>query len=148
MDLSEALAQVGRDLGPAQDPWWIIGSAAMALHGVQGLRVGDIDILASPRDARLVLARNNAAAAPGSASPRFRSEVHGSWHSGDWRVEVMAGFAVRQDDRWVPVCPLSRLAAGPVFIPAVAELIAMCRLFGRPKDDARRKLLEALAASA
>jgi hypothetical protein len=143
----EALLGVREDLRLAQDPWWIIGSAAMALQGVEGLDIDDIDILMSPDDARQVLATKDLLPMHGEEESRFRSEVYVAWTSGFYRIEVMANFAVLAEDEWINIQPRSRVAvdmpAGPVFIPSVNDLIAMCGLFGRPKDEARKKLLQA-----
>jgi hypothetical protein len=46
------------------------------------------------------------------------------------------------------VRPQSRIAlrvgSAELFVPSVAELIEMCRLFGRAKDAERERLLRAL----
>ena len=122
----------------------------MTLHGAKGLQVGDIDILMDPDDARRILAAQNTAPLPAGTS-RFRSEVYGAWTSGSYRIEVMANFAVFSEERWVAVQPTSRVAmelpTGPVFIPSMADLIKMCRLFGRPKDTIRERLMQALVSA-
>jgi hypothetical protein len=115
----------------ARDPWWIIGSAAMALHGVEGLEVGDIDLLASRRDAAALLGAKGGA--PGEPGGRFRSDIFGRWRAGAYSVDVMGGF--RFDGR--ELVPRTRVERGGLFVPAVEELIAMCETFGRPKDAER-----------
>ena len=45
--LHHALPQMARTF---RDPWWIIGSAAMALAGVPGIVPQDIDVLCSRQD--------------------------------------------------------------------------------------------------
>ena len=46
------LADAAREL---EDPWWVFGGAAMALAGLDDLHVPDVDVMASPRDARRLL---------------------------------------------------------------------------------------------
>ena len=48
--VAAAMAQAG-----ARDHWWIIGSAAVVLHGVD-TSVADVDLLLSPADAERLLA--------------------------------------------------------------------------------------------
>lgn len=124
----------------ARDPWWIIGSAAMALHGVTGLEVGDIDLLMSRRDADALLRSRGVDPAPGEAGGRFRSDVFGRWSAGGFVIETMGGFHVDG----VELVPRSRIEAAGLFVPSVAELIAMCELFGRPKDAERAARLREL----
>lgn len=122
------------------DPWWVIGSAAMALHGAQGLEVGDIDLLMSRRDAAALLRRQTVEPRPGVPGGRFRSDVFGRWRAGAVTVEVMGGLHVDE----MALVPRSRVAIGRLYVPDVAELIAMCVSFGRPKDVARAQALRRL----
>jgi hypothetical protein len=124
----------------ARDPWWIIGSAAMALQGVASLEVGDVDLLMSRRDAASLLRSKGVEPAPGEAGGRFRSDVFGRWRAGAYVVETMGGFYV--DGR--ELVPATRVAKGGFCVPSVEELIAMCGLFARPKDEERITLLRAL----
>jgi hypothetical protein len=124
----------------ARDRWWIIGSAAMALHGVPGLEVGDVDLLMSRRDAAALLRTKGIEPAPGGADGRFRSDVFGRWRAGAYIVEVMGGFHVDG----MELVPETRVSAGGLCVPNVGELIAMCERFGRPKDAERARLLRGL----
>jgi hypothetical protein len=124
----------------ARDPWWIIGSAAMALHGVAVLEVADVDLLMSRRDSAALLRSKGVEPAPGEAGGRFRSDVFGRWSAGAYVVEVMGGFHV--DGR--ELVPATRVARGAFYVPSVDELIVMCGLFARPKDEERASLLRGL----
>ncbi|HEY0044605.1 MAG TPA: hypothetical protein VGB62_08655, partial [Allosphingosinicella sp.] len=61
---------------------------------------------------------------------------------------LMAGFHVRDGASWRPVVPSGReeirLHGCTLFTPGISGLIALCDLFGRPKDAARKRLLQAL----
>jgi hypothetical protein len=132
------------------DPWWLFGSAAMALHGARPIAIGDVDLLVSRADAPALFDRLGLPLAPGTASDRFRSDIFACWRDPPLSVEILAGFHVRSGGEWQEVLPRTRvemmLPSGVVYVPDVPELIALCRLFGRPKDFERIKLLEALAA--
>lgn len=125
----------------------MIGSAAMALHGA-AVDVGDVDLLMSRTDAAWLLAAQGVEPARGSAHERFRSEVFGRVRLGGYTVEVFGGFHVHDGAGWRELVPESRVARtigeSIVFVPSSAELIGMCRLFGRPKDWERERLLRAL----
>ncbi|MEA3060603.1 MAG: hypothetical protein QOJ94_384 [Sphingomonadales bacterium] len=112
----------------------------MALHGVAGLEVGDVDLLMSRRDAAALLRSKGVEPAPGEAGGRFHSDVFGRWGAGAYVVETMGGFHV--DGR--ELVPETRIASGGLFVPSVAELVAMCELFGRPKDAERARRLRVL----
>jgi hypothetical protein len=131
------------------DDWWVVGSAGMALAGAAGLEPPDVDLLTSERDARRLAEIWNLSITPPVPSQRFRSKVFVRAAVAPLPIEIMAGLEVMAKDRWVPLRPGTRVAAphpaGTIFIPSVAEQIAICRLFGRPKDLARIPLLEALS---
>jgi hypothetical protein len=138
--LAAALAEVRAAAAGARDRWWIIGSAAMALQGVEGLEVGDVDLLMSRRDAAALLRAKGIEPAPGETGGRFLSDVFGRWSAGAYVVETMGGFHVDG----LELVPGTRVEAAGLFVPGVAELIAMCALFGRPKDEERARRLRGL----
>ena len=145
--LASSVAGVGAGLANCRDPWWVIGSAAMALHGA-AVEVRDVDALASRRDAAALLEARALPVRPGREDERFRSEIFGSWESGTRGVEIFAGFHVRTPQGWRELLPQSRVllrvAGTVVFVPSIAELTAWGRLFARPKDAAREPILRAL----
>lgn len=148
--LTATLALLAPYLSELREPWWLLGSAAMRLHGAGPLVPGDVDLLVSRADAPILLARLGLPLAPGSKSDRFRSELFACWRAAPLPVEILAGFHVRAGEAWEEVRPRSRVAvplpSGTVYVPDVPELIALCHRFGRPKDMERISLLEALAA--
>lgn len=136
-----ALAQVAAALRSARDPWWVIGSAAVRLHG-GATSVADIDVLASARDAARLLAAWPGAATIGGASAQFRSHPFARLEGAALPVEVMGDLELRTAHGWQPVRPLTRVARGEVFVPDRSELVAILRAFGREKDVARAALLD------
>jgi hypothetical protein len=147
-ELAAALGELAEVVRDARDPWWLIGSAAMALHGAGPLEVGDIDLLMSRADAALLLERLGVPGGLGTAHDKFRSEVFGQWQCRGYTVEVLGGFHVHDGTRWREVVPRDRVAVSLIgavlFVPSLDDLIEMCRLFGRPKDAERERLLRSL----
>ncbi len=129
----------------ARDPWWVISSAAVALHGVAAVKVADVDVVTSVEDARRVMARLGVGPAKESASLMFRSTVFGQWKAPPLMVEIMAGFHVMTASGWTEVIPRTRVPMlveeAIVYVPDRVELAEMLRLFGRPKDLERVRLL-------
>ena len=131
-----------------RDPWWVFGGAAMALAGLEDLHIPDVDILTSPRDARSLIEALHGHLSEDPGEGRFRSQVFGQILTTPVPVDVMANMDVRDGGDWTAVTFQTRVPVdvdGPtVFIPSVAEQIATCRLFGRPKDLERAARLETL----
>ncbi|RYY26353.1 MAG: hypothetical protein EOP62_10550 [Sphingomonadales bacterium] len=124
----------------ARDDWWIIGSAAVALHGGNPVDARDVDVLLTVADARRILPGIGVALTPGVADSRFRSDFYCAWGAPPVPVDFMAGFHVYGE----ALVPATRLGMAGVFVPSREELLAMLRHFGRPKDLARARLLDRL----
>ncbi len=141
----DAVAAAASDL---RDPWWVFGSAAMALAGLPDLAPPDVDLLVSERDARCLTDLWGAEVETSPGTGLFRSRIFAKARIAPLPIEIMAGFEVMAAGAWTAVRPASRLAvahgAGTIFIPSAAEQAQICRLFGRPKDLARVAALEAL----
>jgi len=146
--LAAALDVVAEGCAGLADPWWVFGSAGMALVGVPGLTPPDVDLIVSERDARTLLQRWDAAPLEAAASPLFRSAIFAKAQVAPLPIEIMAGFEAFSGGAWSPVIPATRQAIDwkgrYLFTPSAAEQAAICRRFGRPKDLARVALLEAL----
>ena len=126
----------------ARDPRWLIGSAAIALHGVP-VEVADIDLLTSVADAERLFGERLAPAPP---SGLFRSERFGRWSKHGIAVELMAGLRLYRDGAWRDIFITGRVAVPlgvrTLYTPGVPGLLALCRMFDRPKDRTRAALLE------
>ncbi|MEG8039710.1 hypothetical protein QP166_10280 [Sphingomonas sp. LR60] len=136
-----ALAQVATALRDARDPWWVIGSAAVRLHG-GATSVADIDVLVSAYDATCVLRDWAGAVTIGVASDLFRSHPFARLDGAALPVEMMADLEVFGEGVWRRVLPVTRVALCGVFVPVCEELVAILRSFGRDKDIARAGLLD------
>jgi hypothetical protein len=129
----------------ARDPWWIIGSAAVALHGGDPIEVADVDVLCSADDARTVIQRLGLQAIADESDALFRSGVFARWYMPPLAVEFMADFHVRSEGLWRRIWPVTRalltLDGGVVAVPSRAELRKLLLTFGREKDLLRARLL-------
>jgi hypothetical protein len=145
--LPHALHGIADALESAQDPWWVIGSAAMALHGAP-IAVRDIDLLLSRGDARRLLEARGLPVLPGTADGIVQSEIFASWPAPPFTVELFAGFRVATAAGWREIVPRTRvplpISGSTVWVPDVLELIELGRLFGRHKDRGREPLLLSL----
>ena len=144
-DLRETLVMTVDAMRDAQDPWWVISSAAVALHGVTPIEVGDVDVLMSVGDARRAMDGLGVVPIKDGASSLFRSTLFGRWETPPLLVEIMAGFHVATSAGWNEVRPRTRVPVlvegSVVYVPDRSELAEMLRLFGRPKDLERVRLL-------
>lgn len=147
-DLHESLLRVADAMRAAGDPWWVIASAAMALHGAHPIEVADIDLLTSERDAERLIAALGIAPEPPGGTPLFRSALFARWTDPPVPVEIMAGFQVHTPQGWHSVRPATRIAhmlgGRALFIPSAEEVLDHCRLFDRPKDRERAALMQRL----
>ena len=133
-------------MAEARDDWWVIGSAAVVLHGARGGRARDIDVMLSVVDARRILPGLGVALTPGRADDRFRSDFYCSWQAPPVPVDFMAGFHVR-GALLVPRTREASADAPGIFVPSREELLAILRTFGRAKDLERAALLAAVNPS-
>lgn len=145
--LSKTLAMVAEAAAGSADQWWIIGSAAVVLHGRTIAHVKDVDLLMSATDAQAFLERVQATPSEPEPSDRFRSTVFGTWMEPPIPVEVMGGLSVATPGGWQDVRLKTREAVtvgdARVYVPSLDELVRLLHLFGRPKDLERARLLGA-----
>jgi hypothetical protein len=144
-NLRQTLVMTADALEGAQDPWWVVSSAAVALHGVTPVEVGDVDVLMSVVDAQRAMDQLGVVPIEDGASALFRSTLFARWEMPPLVVEIMAGFHVATSSGWTKVLPRTRVPIfvdeRVVYVPDRAELAEMLRLFGRPKDLERVRLL-------
>lgn len=144
--LADTLAMVSEAASGAKDPWWLIGSAAVVLHGRDLGHVKDVDLMMSAADADAILKRVGERPRDGKPNDRFRSLVFGVWSAPPIPVEVMGGFSVATPEGWRDVSLVTRetvtVVGRPVYVPSAEELIRLLHSFGRPKDLERADLLQ------
>ena len=142
---ADSLRMLASALQDAQDPWWIIGSAAVALHGGDPGVIADIDVICSRRDLEALYKALPLANSPDTTKHMFTSELFGLWSAPPLEVEFMTGLKVRSGSDWQDVQPQTREAVSvdgaTLFVPTRQELIAILRSFGREKDLRRAATL-------
>lgn len=143
--LAPALSSLIEEMGRALDPWWIIGSVAVSLHGGDPGEIADIDVIVSGRDLDALYQRLPLTDTPDHSKLMFRSERFGLWSKPELPVEFMARLEIVVDGERHLVQPQTRKAfnigGATVFAPEREELIAMLHLFGRDKDLSRAATL-------
>lgn len=136
----------------ASEPWWIIGSAAVALHGAQVTDIRDVDLMMGLSDARHFLQRLGVQSKPDTGHPKFRSEIFGTWRMPPLPVEIFAGFSLADSEGWTPVVLQTRqavsVAGSTLYVPSKKELRELLLSFGRPKDLERVRQLDSISAPA
>ena len=131
---------------PANADWWIIGSAALALSGID-VEPRDIDVFAASdviEAARMVL---GVPAVP-SGSDRFRSSPYFQFcPDGGVDIDFMGGLQVKSAGDWIDLRIESKVAVTcgktSLFVPSLDDQLSILTLFGRPKDQARAALIAA-----
>ena len=145
--LAKTLAMVAEAARGAADRWWIIGSAAVVLHGGAVPSVKDVDLMMSARDAEEFLSRVGGERGGADPSGPFRSQVFGVWSEPPIPVEVFGGFSVACNRGWRAVSLVTRqrvtVAGALIYVPSAEELVQLLNSFGRPKDLERANLLRA-----
>lgn len=143
--IGDTMTMLREVMADARDDYWVIGSAAVRLHGID-TSVGDVDVLLSDRDAIAVLERLGLPPIPGVPDARFRSYRFGRWTAPPLMLEFMAGLEVRAACGWRPVETSGWRPAQhdyPCPVPDRVALIALLRSFGRAKDMERAACLSA-----
>lgn len=136
----------------ARDPWWIIGSTAMSLLGME-VDVADIDLLTSARDAdalRRAWSQRRVEVGPRAGDSLFRSR-YSRFTFRPLPVEVMGDLEVNTATGWQPVrigqARKLQLGGFELPVPTLAEQIRLLETFGRPKDHVRLRVLQDMASA-
>lgn len=138
-ELRRLFENVAQDLDAFASPWSLIGSGALILLGVPLDDAADLDVVTGVDGAgrlRSAWAGWLDADEPKAPDGPFRSEDFARYVTPWGAVEVMGGLRVR-----------GRLLDVGAPIPAAAEQLRILRLFGRPKDLAKARRLEAWLAA-
>ena len=137
-ELRRLFEHVAPDLDAMAASWALIGSGALILLGVPLEAAGDLDVVVDADGARRLRSAWTEwleSAEPKAPDGPFRSDDFARYLTPWGPVEVMGGLRVR--GRLLDV-------AGP--IPGAEEQLRILRLFGRPKDLAKARVVEAFLA--
>jgi hypothetical protein len=147
--LWQTLAALQPALAITQRRWWILGSAAVLLHGGDPGEMRDLDLLLDPADFAPVMTRLGLVPAAGSGDGQFRSAWFNRWDGGALPVELFADFWLCEAGRWHACKPVTQTMVSyfgqRVWVPEKTELCAILYRFGRPKDLARAAALAQVA---
>ena len=128
-----------------EDPWWIIGSAAVALHGAAAGEVADIDVIVSPRDFAGLEAAGHLRPVHDRTRDHFNSAHFGRGSASGMEVEFFAELKVNSGGTWHLVsfegAEIITCDGAAVRVPSKADLIGLLELFGREKDLQRAAAL-------
>lgn len=143
---NQTLDRLVRLLAVTEDPWWILGSAAVYLRGHDPGHIGDIDVLLSVADAQRIMSDHGLYNQRDGGTPRYRSAYILKPNLGDMRIELLAGYEIHQDGVWTSIRPTSRNSisynGNVVFVPSDAELISIFEQLGRAKDIVRIRSMQ------
>lgn len=145
-DHIETLKSLARFLSATKDPWWVLGSAAIALTGTDPDGIRDIDVLVSLRDSAELMRLHQLENQADGGNALFRSDVFLRPQLGSVPVEVMSNYCINADGEWDPLSPKTResveLAGAQLYVPDLLEQLTILRSLGRPKDLQRIALLQ------
>ena len=135
-------------MGASKDPWWIITSAATALHTLDWSDVRDIDVMVSRRDARMLLASAPFMDRTDGGTEKFRSSLYATLDLPGLPIDIFADFEICRHGHWSRVLPATRLSleieAGLVYTASIREQLAITKALDRAKDASRIAKLQAL----
>lgn len=134
-------------LGQLEDDYFLIGSSALALTGINIASADDIDILTTRKNAeQLKLSWSNLLKANYQPEKKllFRSNF-ARFDFGSMDIEVMGDLEVKKINRWMPVVVqdyfLYEKDGYQIKIPTLEEQKRILLLFDRSKDKEKLKLI-------
>ena len=133
---------------PDDKPWWIIGSTAMALSGID-IEPDDVDVLSDGATIKAVLAKLGVTPPPPAGNSRFRSFPFASYQAHDTaRIEFMGDLELNEDGAWTRLIVTTRQSVrvgdAVVFVPDLIEQRHILQRFGREKDVRKAALISAI----
>lgn len=150
-EIVSKLTRLAEMMAVAQDDWCLIGGAALALWGVPGVKVRDIDVILSAGDAEAILGAVGVPITTPAPNDLFRSTIYAQMGTGI-QYDFMAEFAVNGPNGWMAVPPRPEYCMmfdeHAIWLPSTEELTRILKLFGRPKDVERLRLLAQISTSA
>ena len=148
-EIIKALQQAQPTLEQLKDKYFIIGATALILSGIEVGETADIDILTSHRDADFLrnVWKDFALPVPVQKEEDEFISNFSRYDFGKLIVEVMGDLKVRKAGVWLPLTinfgETIDLGEFKVSVPTLAEQKRVLSFFGRAKDLARIKIIEA-----
>lgn len=149
--LEKGLSRLAELMAGEHEPWWIIGSTALVLSGIEGVVPDDIDVVGDGAMLRRVLVKAGAVESDPTPHAQFRSSPYIRIKvDGGTDIEFQGDLELRENGAWMPLTFASRVqvavGTASVFVPAIEEQAAIFRRFGRPKDLAKAGMIESFNA--
>lgn len=143
-EMKSALLSLVPLLHEADPMWCVYGSCALALNGVPGVDVHDVDILLSSGGVQRLMqqlpqARLLADDRPGS---RFRS-LHARVYIRDVEIDLSGDLQLLTQGKWSPVQVEHVCLTDGIRYASLPDCVRLLRQFGRPKDFTRLELVDA-----
>jgi len=145
---AETLKNLSKLLSETQDSWWVLGSAAIALSGIDAGDVRDIDVLISMRDAEHLMRLHQLKNQADGGTELYRSEVFLRPTLGPVPVEIMSNYCIRTQGQEKPLVPATReqvdLEGVRLYVPDLPEQMVILKALGRAKDLQRIAYIKAM----
>lgn len=146
--IKESITHISEDLNHLKDPFWVVGSSALVLAGIQLESIDDIDLLTSNRDAdflKQLWQTNKLEAYSPAHADKFLSNF-GRFRFGEILIEVMGELKVFYENKWqiLRINDWQEVVINEkmsVKIPTLAEQYRIFKLFGREKDLKKANLI-------
>lgn len=146
--IKTAITAISEDLAKLQDPFWVVGSSALVLGGIQLESIDDLDLFTSSRDAdflKQLWQTNKLEDYSPAHADRFLSNF-GRFKFGEILIEVMGELKVFHENKWqkleVKEWQIVKINEElSVKIPTLTEQYRIFMLFGREKDLKKANLI-------
>ena len=145
-ELIKALHLVAKHGAEIQGDWWIIGSTAALLAGVDSFNPDDVDLFGKSEVMTAFLRPfgHEPVSTPNphqlKSNPYQRITVPNATP-----IEVMGGLEVFSEGHWRNLVVKTRLKVNgfgaPLWVPSMLEQVTIFEMFGRPKDLAKAAIL-------
>lgn len=143
--LEKSLSHLVTMMTGAREPWWIIGSTAMVLSGVEGIHPDDVDVVADGKMLQRIAGVPESEPKP---HEKFRSNPYTRIKvAGGMDIEFQGDLALWENNKWTQLSFCSRIETRIndilLYVPSLDEQLLIFRRFGRAKDLAKARILEA-----
>ncbi len=148
--LAKALQLVAQHGAQIEGDWWIIGSTAGLLAGIEGFIPDDVDLFGSTNVMTAFVKSFGLEPVSSPSHHQFKSTPYQRIKLLDATpIEVMGGLEISTGGDWNRLDLKTRLPVSgfgaPLWIPSIEEQIAVFELFGRLKDLAKAKILRSVS---
>lgn len=146
--IKKSIEIIADNLAQLQDPFYIVGSSALVLAGIQLENIDDVDLLTSSRDADFLKQRwkkHKLEDYLPAHADKFLSNF-GRFKFGEVLVEVMGELKVFHENQWqvLEIKEWQEIEINEktsVKIPSLKEQYRIFNLFGREKDIKKANLI-------